>query len=159
MNADWLIGLADALSDELIALAGPVQDPDPRILNHPKIQLLGPISFEKLPSLAKLAHVLIMPYADLPVTRAMQPLKLKEYLATLRPVVVSPLPAVEPLKQCVEIAASQSLFIQRTLSHLQQGKTLSPKVDSIQKELHSETWKTKAQILSQSIHNSFSTRN
>ena len=107
MNADWLIGLADA--------------------------------FEKLPSLAKLAHVLIMPYADLPVTRAMQPLKLKEYLATLRPVVVSPLPAVEPLKQCVEIAASQSLFIQRTLSHLQQGKTLSPKVDS--------------------IHNSFSTRN
>ena len=37
-----------------------------------------------------------MPYADLPVTRAMQPLKLKEYLATGRPVVVRDLPATRP---------------------------------------------------------------
>ena len=159
MNADWLIGLADDLSDELIALAGPVQDPDPRILNHPKIQLLGPVAFDKLPSLAKLAHVLIMPYADLPVTRAMQPLKLKEYLATLRPVVVSPLPAVEPLKQCVEIASTQSQFLQRILSYLQQKKTLSEKADAIQDELKSETWKAKAELLSKSIHNFISAKN
>ena len=38
-----------------------------------------------------------MPYADLPVTRAMQPLKLKEYLVTDRPVVVADLPADQPL--------------------------------------------------------------
>ena len=39
----------------------------------------------RAPALAREAAVLIMPYADLPVTRAMQPLKLKEYLATDRP--------------------------------------------------------------------------
>ncbi len=49
------------------------------------------MAMEELPALAQQASVLIMPYADLPVTRVMQPLKLKEYLATGRPVVAAPL--------------------------------------------------------------------
>jgi hypothetical protein len=40
-----------------------------------------------------------MPYADLAATRAMQPLKLKEYLATGRPVVVRDLPATRHVTQ------------------------------------------------------------
>ena len=51
-----------------------------------------------------------MPYADLPVTRAMQPLKLKEYLATGKPVVVRDLPATEPWADCLDVAETPEAF-------------------------------------------------
>ena len=98
MEAEWLLALADALHvKEKIVLAGPQQDPDPRIMQHPKIEAIGPVAMTELPKMAAAANVLIMPYADLPVTRAMQPLKFKEYIATGRPVVTSNLPAVTTL--------------------------------------------------------------
>ena len=115
MNADWLIELANQLTDEFIVLAGPTQDPDSRILDHQRIHMLGPVAFHSLPKLATLANVLIMPYADLPVTRAMQPLKLKEYLATYKPVVASRLPAVELLEHCLEMTETKELFIEKTI--------------------------------------------
>ena len=51
-----------------------------------------------------------MPYADLPVTRAMQPLKLKEYLATGRPVVVRDLPATRAWADCLDLADTPEAF-------------------------------------------------
>ena len=68
--------------------------------------------FEELPRLAREAGVLVMPYADLPVTRAMQPLKLKEYLATGRPVVVRDLPATRPWADCLDLADTAEEFRQ-----------------------------------------------
>ncbi len=51
-----------------------------------------------------------MPYADLPVTRAMQPLKLKEYLASGRPAVVSDLPANRAWSDCLDVAETPDAF-------------------------------------------------
>jgi len=144
MNADWLIHLSDQLTDGSIILAGPQQDPDPRILNHPRIKTLGPIPFEELPALAKLANALIMPYADLPVTRAMQPLKLKEYLATLRPVVASSLPAVKPWQNCLDMVETMDQFVAATLGYMRAGKGLSPKENITRQALRTETWAAKA---------------
>ena len=144
MNADWLIGLANELSKEYIVLAGPLQDPDPRLVKHKRIKILGPTPFKKLPSLAKLANVLIMPYADLPVTRAMQPLKLKEYLATLRPVVTSSLPSVQPWKHCIEMATTKEQFISKTINHMRSARGLSRTAHQTLSKLKSETWQAKA---------------
>jgi hypothetical protein len=63
----------------------------------PRVARLGPPAFEPLSSLVA-AVVLEMPYADLPLTRAMQPLQRKEYLATDKPVVVRDLPARRPAR-------------------------------------------------------------
>lgn len=144
MNADWLIALADQVSNERIVLAGPTQDPDPRLLNHPKIQLIGSVPFPKLPALAKLAKVLIMPYDDLPVTRAMQPLKLKEYLSTLKPVVTSDLPAVRPWQDCLEMASSRDEFVDLVISLLRSTNQDSEKKDLIKNKMVAETWQGKA---------------
>ena len=70
------------------------------------MRALPPVPYEELPSLAARATVLVMPYADLPVTRAMQPLKLKEYLATGKPVVVRALPATGPWADCLDAAVA-----------------------------------------------------
>ena len=84
--------LNEVMTDGTILLAGPQDNPDPELLRLPRVRTLPPLPFADLPALAARTAVLIAPYADLPVTRAMQPLKLKEYIATGKPVVVRDTP-------------------------------------------------------------------
>jgi len=144
MEADWLLALADTMQSGKIVLAGPQQDPDPRLMEHSNIDGIGPVPITDLPRMAAAAQVLIMPYADLPVTRAMQPLKFKEYMATGRPVVTSNLPAVRPWSECVNIANSEVEFVNLTLSYLQgsQGNAIDQQL--LQAQLKSEAWEQKA---------------
>ena len=93
-----------------VALIGPVQGDLPRRLDRvPGVHLLGAIDRSLLPHAASLADLLIAPYIDSAVTRAMQPLKLKEYLATDRPVVATELPATRPWSDCCDVAAGYVL--------------------------------------------------
>ena len=87
--------------------SGPEQDPDPAPAAAAARGTLpaGAVRAD-CPALAREAAVLVMPYADLPVTRAMQPLKLKEYLATGRPVVVRDLPATRAWADCLDLAGT-----------------------------------------------------
>ena len=147
MEAEWLLALADALTNEKIVLAGPQQDPDPRIMQHPRIEGIGPVAMRELPKMAAAANVLIMPYADLPVTRAMQPLKLKEYIATGRPVVTSNLPAIQPWATHIKIAHSKVEFVETTLQYLHDVQIKSLANDDLQTRLLGETWKQKSQFL------------
>lgn len=144
MEAEWVLALADALLEGKIVLAGPQQDPDPRIMQHPRIEGIGPVPMTELPKMAATANVLIMPYADLPVTRAMQPLKFKEYMATGRPVVTSDLPAVKPWADHVQIVNSRSDFVEATLRYFKTLKTKSLNRNGLQTLLLSETWAEKS---------------
>jgi glycosyltransferase involved in cell wall biosynthesis len=111
MNVQWIQQLEAELKQGTILLAGPLENPDPELLRTPRVVHLPPVSFDLLPELGRAAEVLIMPYADLPVTRAMQPLKLKEYLATGKPVVVSDLPAVESWSDCLDVVPTPQEFV------------------------------------------------
>jgi hypothetical protein len=95
-----------------------------------------------LPALAVSASVLIMPYADLPVTRAMQPLKLKEYLATGRPVVVRDLPATRGWADCLDLAGTPEDFAAAVRRRLADGVPAAQRV--ARARLSAETWKAKA---------------
>ncbi|MEM1070232.1 MAG: glycosyltransferase [Planctomycetota bacterium] len=142
MNADWLLALAERMSVGSIVLVGPAQDPDPRILDHERIRLVGSASYEALPSYAAGAAVLIMPYADLPVTRAMQPLKFKEYLATGLPVVAADLPAVREYRDLAEIVKSESEFVRAVIRSLQSPHGNERR--SVLDRLSGEEWQSKA---------------
>nr|WP_161501550.1 glycosyltransferase [Rhodopirellula sp. SM50] len=156
MNAEWVLALADSLDAGKIILAGPQQDPDPRLLGHTRIELPGSLPFEELPQLARGAEVLIMPYADLPVTRAMQPLKLKEYLATGKPVVVSPLPATEDWKAFLQVAGDAEEFVRMVHEKLSGGGDESGDAErghELSQRLEAESWQAKAQRLLEWIEN------
>ena len=58
-------------------LVGPRQSPDPGLESLGRVVLKGPVDYKQLSYLARGVNVLVMPYADRSVTRAMQPLKLK----------------------------------------------------------------------------------
>jgi glycosyltransferase involved in cell wall biosynthesis len=140
------LAIVRRLSADLVAgtivLVGPDADPDPALSELPRVVRTGAFPFERLPALAREADVLIMPYADLPVTRAMQPLKLKEYLATGKPTVVRRLPATVEWGDCLDQADTPEGFSAAVRQRLQEGLPLEQ--GRARARLLRESWAEKA---------------
>ena len=128
-----------------IILIGPQQDPDPIWLSLPNVFTMPAQPMSALPEIAQQADVLIMPYADLPVTRAMQPLKLKEYLATGRPVVVNRLPSTDAWSDCLDVVESPGQFSQCVRQRISTGIPASQ--SAARRRLRQESWRSKAEQL------------
>jgi glycosyltransferase involved in cell wall biosynthesis len=142
MEISFLRQLAADLERGTIVLAGPESDPDPELARLPRLVRLGSLPFAQLPSLGREAAVLVMPYADLPVTRAMQPLKLKEYLATGCPVVVRDLPATRAWSDCADVVSTPAAFSEMVRLRIQTG--LPELQQNARHRLNSEGWEEKA---------------
>jgi len=143
MDLAFVQRLAADLDRGTVLLVGPEEDSDPALLRIPRVVRLPSQPYGRLPGLAREAGVLIMPYADLPVTRAMQPLKLKEYLATAKPVVVRDLPATHTWADCLDLCASPEAFSAAVLARLRDG--LPDGQREARRRLGEETWDEKAQ--------------
>lgn len=142
MDVEWIQQLSRRLEQGTILLIGPLDNPDPRLLKLPHVTHMPAVPITDLPGIAQLANVLIMPYADLPVTRAMQPLKLKEYLATQKAVVVRDLPATRPWRDCLDIADSAATFANLVLERVTTG--VPPAQLQARERLNLESWHHKA---------------
>ncbi|APZ93707.1 glycosyltransferase [Fuerstiella marisgermanici] len=150
LDTPMLTTLSKRMKDGTIVLAGPQQNPDDAILKLPNVRAIGSQPFEDLPKIAQAADVLIMPYADLPVTRAMQPLKMKEYIATGKPVVTSNLPSVQEWRDCMDVAAIDTEFADAVLRRISEGLPTS-QAQARQRLCH-ESWAAKAQTIEQHIN-------
>jgi hypothetical protein len=142
MDVSFVRQLSTELEGGTIVLVGPEADPDPALYAVPRVVHIPPLPYEHMPYLAAAAAVLIMPYADLPVTRAMQPLKLKEYLATSRPVVARDLPANRAWSDCLDMADTPTAFAR--LVRLRIDKGLTEDQSDARRRLAGETWADKA---------------
>lgn len=142
MDRAFIQALSERLTMGTILLVGPKDNPDPALVQLPRVRALPPMPFESLPALASKASVLVAPYADLPVTRAMQPLKLKEYLATGKPVVVRRLPATEPWADCADVVETPDAFAAAVLERLRTG--LPEEQRQARRRLEAESWAAKA---------------
>jgi glycosyltransferase involved in cell wall biosynthesis len=142
MDTEFVRRLARDLEGGTIVLVGPQSAPAPELLRLPRVVAFPGVPFETLAALARHAAALIMPYADLPVTRAIQPLKLKEYLATGKPVVVRDLPANRPWADCLDLAASAEQFSEAVRRRVSAG---TPRDQQAARErLAGESWEAKA---------------
>jgi glycosyltransferase involved in cell wall biosynthesis len=142
MDAAWVRRLADSLTQGTIVFAGPHDNPKPELLRAPRSVFMGSIPFADLPALARAASVLIMPYRDIPVTRAIQPLKLKEYLATGQPVVVRDLPATRDWGDCLDSVDTANAFVEAV--HNRMRSSLPDHQRTARRRLADETWEAKA---------------
>jgi glycosyltransferase involved in cell wall biosynthesis len=145
LDIAWLEALSSQLTHGEILLVGPTQNPDLRLTKLPRVALRPAMSFDELPALAASASVLIMPYADLPVTRAMQPLKMLEYLATGKPVVVRDLPAVTPWRDTLDACNDAETFAAGVLRRMVTG--IPAEQLAARERLKEESWEAKAKIL------------
>jgi len=149
MDIEFLRRLSATMPDGRILLIGPEDNPDPAIRSLARVECRPGVPLDELPALAADADVLVMPYIDAPVTRAMQPLKLKEYLATGKPVVVRDLPANREWADALDLAADPTEFAQAVIRRLSSG--LPDKQLEARRRLASESWSAKALLFSQII--------
>ncbi len=133
-----------------ILLVGPEQEPDPQLRQLTRLVRWGPRTLEDLARLGQASDALIMPYADLPVTRAIQPLKLKEYLATGRPVIARNLPANRAWSDALDLAETPEEFSERVRLRLRDN--LPADQESARRRLVSESWQAKADRFVTWIH-------
>ena len=142
MDIGFLQALSQSLINGTILLVGPKEDPDPKLFQMKNVIHHAPLVFRQLPALARAASVLVMPYADIPATRAMQPLKLKEYLATGKPAVVRRLPSTETWSDAVDVVDTPEQFVKAVLYRLQ--TRLDDTQWAARTRLNSEGWAEKA---------------
>lgn len=145
-------GCADERLDARVCLAvaeaaelhvvGPRRAVDRRLLDHPAIHWHNAMPYERLPELAESADVLVMPYGDQEVTRAMQPLKLKEYLATPLPVVATPLPACRAWSDAMDVTGCPAEFAHRVTERAR--APVPPGQLAARARLRDESWERKA---------------
>jgi glycosyltransferase involved in cell wall biosynthesis len=147
LDVPWLDALGQRMNRGTIVLAGPEQNAGQLLRRVPRLNMVGAIPYRDLPLAGAAADVLIMPYADLPVTRAMQPLKLKEYLATGKPVVVSRLPSVNEWTDCLDVADTPIDFATLVLRRVESGTPFEQNL--ARKRLECEDWVSKARTLQQ----------
>lgn len=143
LDPDWLEMLSLRLENGSIVLVGPIDEAEARLSAIRRLSLLRAVPYADLPGLVRRTSVLIMPYRDMAATRAMQPLKLKEYLATDLPVVVRDLPAVEPWRDACDVAATATEFAHIVVERLATG--LPPAQARARRRLDLETWRHKAE--------------
>ncbi len=174
LDVSWCRALVEQVAGTLV-LAGPMQSPSPDLLQlvqqygqrevnsssfgdaagvanaagntKGSIVLPGPMRYDLLPTLAQWADVLVMPYADLPVTRAMQPLKFKEYLAAGypdagKPVVARALPALTDWADAADLVQTAQQAVTLVHQRLQNGLPMTQQQARLR--LADETWANKA---------------
>jgi glycosyltransferase involved in cell wall biosynthesis len=113
------------------------------------LRFTGAVAYDQLPGVAMRAKVLVMPYADVAVTRAMQPLKLLEYMATgwpdaMRPVVVRDLPATRAWADCCDVVCTPQQFVEVCRERERSGLPESQRQARLRR-LPGESWASKAQ--------------
>jgi glycosyltransferase involved in cell wall biosynthesis len=82
-----------------------------RLRALPNVAFVGPQPYRSLPSWAKAFDVAIIPYRPTRQVVNSAPLKLREYLATGKPVVAVPAPEIERFAGLVRLARGTEQFI------------------------------------------------
>ncbi len=126
LNIDWLKAMAHAKPDYQIVLIGPVgmSDPETNVDELQKIDnihLLGVRAYRALPNYLTGFDVAVIPYRLNSYTESVFPIKFFEFLASGKPVVISPLPSVSAFFKDVLVAEDADQFIGHCEAVLDEG--------------------------------------
>jgi glycosyltransferase involved in cell wall biosynthesis len=116
--ADWIdVGLlahvARGRPAWTLLIIGHVSTDVAELTALPNVVFVGPQPYDKLPEWAKAFDVAVMPYRQNQQVRNANPLKLREYLATGKPVVSVPTAEVERFAAHVRLAATPDAFLEQ----------------------------------------------
>ncbi|MGA2163039.1 MAG: glycosyltransferase, partial [Solirubrobacteraceae bacterium] len=105
LDVPALLQIARQLPEATIVLVGPLLAPDhlAPLRTVPNVEIRPPVERPELIELVRAADLGLLVHRELPLTRAMSPLKLYEYLAAGLPVVATDLPPVRGVHPSVEL--------------------------------------------------------
>ncbi|WP_413580675.1 glycosyltransferase [Bdellovibrio sp. HCB288] len=140
-----LIDLAKALPEASLEIIGNVVCDITRLKDEKNIHFLGLVSYAELPKAIKDMDVFILPYVRNELTDNLNPLKLKEYLSTGRPVIATALPEVVKLQDYLFVGKDGAEFA--AIVNGLEAASLQPKGSQALQYLQaSETWEAKAEL-------------
>ncbi len=94
LDVELVMSVARARPDWDVVFVGPTDTaPDPR-LRGDNVRFVGAVPYARLPEAMASFDVALLPYVRSELTRSINPLKLREYLASGRPIVATSLPEV-----------------------------------------------------------------
>ncbi|HYY59491.1 MAG TPA: glycosyltransferase [Pyrinomonadaceae bacterium] len=120
------------------------------IENLPNVHFLPPVAYEELPRYAAGFDVCVLPWeTEQAFTSYGSAIKVREYLATGKPVVIAPLPEYEPMSDVLRIARSRDDFLRLVEEALDERGEESARAR--QASVASGTWDARAEWVSQRI--------
>ena len=124
----------------------------------PNTHFLPPVPYEQLPSFAAGFDVCVLPWeTEQAFTSYGSAIKVREYLATGKPVVISPLPEYEPMSDVLRIARTRSEFLRLVEDALSEtDESLSARR---QAAVASGTWDARAEWVSDLIEQTLAKKN
>jgi glycosyltransferase involved in cell wall biosynthesis len=99
--------LAVQMPDLSFVFAGPIDASAGELPVRKNLHFVGPIPYAELPAFVAGLIALILPYKTNGLADMLSPLKLKEYLATRKPVVIAPLAAAREWSDVLVVARSR----------------------------------------------------
>lgn len=121
------------------------------------VHFLPPVSYYELPRYAAGFDVCVLPWeTEHAFTSYGSAIKVREYLATGKPVVISPLPEYEPMKDVLRIARSRDEFIRLIEDALRE--TGDEQKKARQESVKNGTWDARAEWVSDLIEDKLKTK-
>lgn len=111
INLDLVAALAKARPEWTFLMIGRYASPPHEIQQLPNVHFPGPQPYETLPNWARAFDAAIIPYHLTYQVMNANPLKLREYLATGKPVISVLTPDIEPFRHAVRIASTPGEFL------------------------------------------------
>lgn len=116
----------------------------------PNVHFLPPVSYQELPHYAAGFDVCVLPWnTEVPFTSYGSAIKVREYLASGKPVVISPLPEYESMSDVLRIGRSRDQFLNLVDEALHEND--APQVEARQEAVRNGTWDTRAEWISDLI--------
>lgn len=138
---ELLAGIARARRDWDIVLVGPIDQVPSGLRAEANIRAIPGVPYARVPEALASFDVAILPYARNALTDSINPLKLREYLASGRPVVSTGLPEVARFVPHVRIANNVVEFVRESAAALDGPRDQR---DSRRALLASESWEARA---------------
>lgn len=116
----------------------------------PNVHFLPPVAYADLPRFASGFDVCVLPWeTERAFTSYGSAIKVREYLATGKPVVIAPLPEYEPMRDVLRIARSRDEFLQLVADALDEQDPEAAR--RRQSAVKSGTWDARAEWVSKLI--------
>jgi glycosyltransferase involved in cell wall biosynthesis len=116
----------------------------------PNVHFLPPVPYDDLPGYAAGFDVCVLPWnTEVPFTSYGSAIKVREYLATGKPVVISPLPEYESMSDVLRIARSREKFLELVDEALREEG--SENARARQDAVRNGTWDARAEWVSELI--------
>jgi glycosyltransferase involved in cell wall biosynthesis len=124
----------------------------------PNVHFLPPVSYEELPHYAAGFDVCVLPWnTEVPFTSYGSAIKVREYLASGKPVVISPLPEYESMSDVLRIGRSREQFLVLVDEALREND--ATQVKARQDVVRDGTWHARAEWVSELIEKALACQN